>query len=255
MTKTANPISVDEPGAEVTFQIIVVNTSQADTVTLESLIDNVHGDLDGEGTCRMPQQLFPGEDQEPYRCDFTVFVGGSAGDQETNTVTARGTDDGGVEVGDTDQANVAILDSSPTITALKLASPDSVPAEGGLVTFSFTTTNTSQTDTVTLDTLVDSVFGDLDEQGNCSVPQTLVPGESYTCEFQETISGALGSTHLDEIEVTGTSDGGDPVSARAVAIVNFIAATRSIPVLGQFGLLALTILIVLLGVRAARRRK
>ncbi|MEH6610950.1 MAG: hypothetical protein V7696_16400 [Halioglobus sp.] len=253
VTKTANPISVDEPGAEVTFQIVVVNTSQADTVTLESLIDNVHGDLNGQGTCRMPQQLFLGRD--PYRCDFTVFVGGSAGDQETNTVTALGTDDDGLEVEDTDQADVAILGISPTITALKVANPGTVSVEGGSVTFSFTTTNTSQADTVTLDTLIDSVFGDLDGQGSCSVPQTLAPGESYTCEFQETLAGALGETHLDEIEVTGTSEDGDLVSARAVAIVDFIAAIRSIPVLGQFGLLALTILIVLLGVRAAKRRK
>jgi hypothetical protein len=182
-------------------------------------------------------------------------VGGSGGDQETNVVVAAGTDDDGSPVEGSDQANVAILDRPPAITALKVANPPGVPAEGGLVTFSFTTTNTSESDSLTLDTLVDSVFGDLNGRGSCSVPQTLAPGEAYSCAFQETVTGALGDTHLDEIEVTGTSDDGDAVSARAVAIVDFVAAIRSIPALGQLGLVSLAALLVFLGASALSRRK
>ncbi len=254
VSKTAQPSTVLEPGDDVTFTIVVQNTSQSDRIFLESLVDNVYGDLMGQGLCPPPTSLFPGRD--PYRCEFTVFVGGAPGDEELNTVTAAGTDDDGQPVEGSDQASVVVLDSPPSIITTKSATPTSVPTSGATVTFTSTTTNTSAVDSVTLESLVDSVFGDLDGRGTCSVPQTLGPGESYSCTFEESVSGMLGETHLDEIEVSGTSDDGDAVSSRANAIVTFFVMLREavpVPVAGPLGLVLLGLLLGWFGVRRARR--
>jgi len=215
--KTALPTTVDEPGGDIRFGILVFNTSVADSVQLVSLVDNVHGDLIAEGLCPPPGTLAPGSD--PYSCLFTAFVSGPPGYQELNTVTAFGADEDGDPVEDSAQATVTILDVPPSITASKSANPDIVPTQGDTVTFTFTTTNTSQIDSVTLDSLEDSVFGNLVGQGDCNAPQTLVPGEVYSCSIEAFISGNDGDTHSNEFLVKGTSDDGEPVAATAQAIV------------------------------------
>ena len=215
--KTAAPTTINEPGGDINFSILVFNTSVADSVELTSLVDNVHGDLIAEGLCPPLPTLFPGRD--PYRCVFTAYVGGPPGFEERNTVTAIGIDEDGDSVQNSAQATVAILDVPPSITANKAANPDIVPTQGDTVTFTFVTTNTSRIDSVTLDTLEDSVFGNLAGQGTCSVPQTLAPSESYSCTLDAFISGNDGETHSNEFLVTGTSDDGDPLAATAQAIV------------------------------------
>ena len=54
VTKTASPTSVDEPGGNVTFSVTVSNTGTAESVSLTALVDDVHGDLNGQGTCSVP---------------------------------------------------------------------------------------------------------------------------------------------------------------------------------------------------------
>ncbi len=53
--KTASPTALPEPGGPVTFSVTVDNDSSVDGVTLESLVDDIHGDLDGQGDCALPQ--------------------------------------------------------------------------------------------------------------------------------------------------------------------------------------------------------
>ena len=105
VTKTADPTGVSEPGGDVTFTVRIDNTSAVDSVTITSLVDNVHGDLDGQGNCSMPQTIAAGGF---YTCTFTGTVTGNAGEVETNTVTATGTDDDGVPVSGFDSAAVSI---------------------------------------------------------------------------------------------------------------------------------------------------
>ena len=45
--KTANPTMLPEPGGDVTYTIVVTNTSPDETVTLTDLDDNRFGDLLG----------------------------------------------------------------------------------------------------------------------------------------------------------------------------------------------------------------
>ncbi|MEZ4597181.1 MAG: hypothetical protein R3C32_10385 [Chloroflexota bacterium] len=76
VTKTADPDTVPEPSGDVTFSVVIENTSPADAITIDSLVDDVYGDLDGRGTCAVPQGIGPGED---YACSFTGTVAGNAG--------------------------------------------------------------------------------------------------------------------------------------------------------------------------------
>ena len=94
VTKTANPTSLPEPGGNVDFTVRIDNTSAVDTVTISSLIDDIHGNLNGQGNCSVPQVIAVGGF---YECTFTASVNGSPGYSETDTVTASGTDDDGVQ--------------------------------------------------------------------------------------------------------------------------------------------------------------
>ncbi|HEX6850742.1 MAG TPA: hypothetical protein VF139_04985, partial [Candidatus Polarisedimenticolaceae bacterium] len=107
--KTATPGGVVAPGGNVTFTVVVTNLSNSsDPVTITSLVDDVHGNLNGQGSCIVPQLIAP---SGSYTCSFTAFVGVPAGQvtgSETDTVTASGTDDEGTPVSDSDDATVTI---------------------------------------------------------------------------------------------------------------------------------------------------
>ena len=109
VTKTADPTSLGEPGGDFTFSVNVHNDSGVDTVTLESLTDDLYGDLAGLGTCSVPQTIAPGGD---YGCSFTGSFLGSSGDSQTDTVTASGTDDDNAPVSQTGSATVSITDTA-----------------------------------------------------------------------------------------------------------------------------------------------
>jgi hypothetical protein len=85
-TVQATPAALPAPGGPVTFNVHVTNVgdTQAD---LTALTDNFHGDLDGSGTCTLPQAIAPAAS---YDCSFTVNVSGNIGDVQTETITASG---------------------------------------------------------------------------------------------------------------------------------------------------------------------
>ena len=86
VTKTATPGSIPEPGGDVSFAVSVTNTGNV-AVSLTSLVDNVHGDVNGKGSCVVPQSLAPGA---TYACAFTAFVGGVGGTVETRRGHGQG---------------------------------------------------------------------------------------------------------------------------------------------------------------------
>ncbi|MDZ4812052.1 MAG: hypothetical protein SGI99_05465 [Pseudomonadota bacterium] len=74
----------------VTFTARVGNASAAESATLSALLDDVHGNLSGQGNCVLPQSIAVGAF---YECTFTAFVGGLAGSVEVDTITATLSDD------------------------------------------------------------------------------------------------------------------------------------------------------------------
>jgi len=221
VVKTANPISVDEPGGNVTFTVAVTNDSNAeDPVTITSLVDDIHLDLNGQGDCSVPQTIQP---SATYTCSFTAFVAGNAAYTETDTATASGTDDEGNPVSAFDDATVTIVDVLPAISVVKTADPISVDEPGGDVTFTVAVTNDSNAeDPVTITSLVDDIHLDLDGQGDCSVPQTIQPSATYTCSFTAFVAGDGGDTETDTATASGTDDEGNPVSAFDDATVTIL---------------------------------
>lgn len=86
---TADPKSLDEPGGIATITVEVFNDLMgSEDLTITELVDSIHGDLNGLGTCSVPQTLLP---EESYSCSYEMSLKTS----ETIMVTLTGMDDQG----------------------------------------------------------------------------------------------------------------------------------------------------------------
>jgi len=226
VTKTATPGNVLEPGGLVSFSVTINNTSLAssDPVTIDTLNDKRPSpggtvtSLQGVGDCSVPQTIAAGGS---YSCSFDLLVTGNAGDSESDLATASGNDDDGNAVSASDDATVTINDVPSSIQLLKSAAPDTLDEPGGSVIFNLTVNNLSSVDTVTINSLTDTVFGDLDGVGDCSVPRIIAPGNSYNCSFTADLEGEPGAPHMNVATASGVDDDGNPVSDNDGATVNF----------------------------------
>ncbi|MCP4960913.1 MAG: hypothetical protein GY925_16810, partial [Actinomycetia bacterium] len=227
VTKTPDATQLNEPGADVTFTVDIVNQNQDLSVTIDTLDDTVFGDLDGEGDCSLPQTIPPGGS---YECSFTEEITGPGGFVHTNIVTASGVDEDDNPVSDSDDAEVEILDSPSAIEVIKTADPETVTEPGGDVTFTFVVNNLSVADAVTIDTLDDSIYGDLDGQGDCSVPQSLAALGSYECSITVYVSGGPGDLETNVVTAAGEDDDGNPLSDTDDATVTVIGSPSVISV-------------------------
>jgi uncharacterized repeat protein (TIGR01451 family) len=229
--KEVDPSTLNEPGGSATFTVTVTNNSiSSDPVTIADdsqrdpvagLYDSIYGDLNGLGDCTTPQTIAAGGS---YSCTFTAEISGNAGYSETDTVTASGNDDDGNPVSDSDSATVTVLDVESNISLIKTASPTSLDEPGGRATFTITVNNLSTVDSVTINSLDDTIFGDLTSKGDCAtkiVGQTIAPGGSATCMFSENLQGQPSSPHVNKATAQGTDDDGNPVMAMDDATVSF----------------------------------
>ena len=231
VTKDALPTWVLEPGGPVTFTVAVRNTSSLDSVTITSLVDDIHGDLAGKGTCVVPQTLAPGA---TYSCSFTATVSGSAGSAVIDTVTASGKDDDAKLVTDKDTASVAIVDVPPAISLVKSPSVTEVAAPGGVVAFRVTVSSLVS-EALTLVSVRDDHYGNLGDPDNgrvsgnsCAkaVGMTLAPGATYFCEFTAEVAGEAGDVHVNEVTVSVRDDDAAAVAAnRKVSPAGIVSAT------------------------------
>jgi hypothetical protein len=128
---------------------------------------------------------------------------------------------------------VTVTNVAPSISVTKTASPANLPSTGGTVTYTVAITNlSSASDPVTITSLVDNKFGNLNGQGNCVVPQTTLPSQTYTCTFTRVFGPvAIGfSAHTNVVTATGRDDENTPVADDDDATVTFtppIAVTNS----------------------------
>lgn len=89
-------------------------SSNSNPLVLNQLTDDIYGDLNGQGTCLLPQTIQPGDD---YTCAFQGFVERNAGDAEIDTITATAQDDEDNVVSAQDSATVTIGDVLPSLPA------------------------------------------------------------------------------------------------------------------------------------------
>jgi len=216
VTKTANPTSVPETGGNVTFTFSIENKSN-EQLTLNSLTDTVFGNLDGQGTCDVPQTLAIGG---TYSCTLTKYLSSDSLTTHTNIATAVAVDSEGDSATDYDDAIVTFTDIPPQIRMTKTANPTSVPETGGNVTFSFLVENIGVED-VTLNSLSDTVFGDLDGKGTCDVPQTILIGGSYSCTYTVFLSSDSLTAHYNVVTATAVDDDGTSATDDDDATVAF----------------------------------
>ncbi len=231
--KTANPTSVVAPGANVVFDVVVTNTTNV-ALTIRSLVDNVYGDLTQRAgsTCASAigtvLQPAPGPGNT-YSCRFTAAVQGAAGTSHTNIVTVTATDSTGRTVTDDDDAVVTITAVPPTITSTKTATPVSRPEPGGTFTFTFSVTNTGP-NPVTITSLVDNIYGDLNGRGTCAVGAVLATNATYTCSFTGNFTGNAGASQTDVITVTARDNLGQTVTSQSQATVTITDVPPTITV-------------------------
>jgi uncharacterized repeat protein (TIGR01451 family) len=204
VNKVANTTEVPEPGDTVSFTVQVVNNLSG-AITLNSLVDDIHGDLDGEGSCSLAQTINVGES---YTCVFNADVTGNAGDTEMNIVTANASDSELVTIEETDSFTVTVTDVLPSISINKTVDPAFLPEPGGMVTYTVEVDNLS-VEAVTLDSLIDDVYGNLDNQGDCAVNGSIPLGGSYSCSFTASFSGEVGDSETNTVTATASDDEGN----------------------------------------------
>lgn len=124
--KSVLPPSLPAPGGAFTFTVLVTNTG-AETVSILGLTDDVYGDL-GTVAPGSTCNTAPGTVLAPsgtYSCSFTRQFTGSAGAQQTDTVTAVVRDDESNQANASDTATVSLtgpgLAEIPTLDAKALA--------------------------------------------------------------------------------------------------------------------------------------
>lgn len=117
LKKAANPETVSSSGGNVTFSIAVLNGGPG-VFSLRSLVDDRFGDLNGRGTCSLPQAI---DVTSEYACEFTASLSGDPAALHVNVVTGSGVADDGAEMLAADHAVVAFEEIPPTTTTTHAA--------------------------------------------------------------------------------------------------------------------------------------
>jgi uncharacterized repeat protein (TIGR01451 family) len=207
LTKSATPSVLPESGGDSTFTFTVTNQT-AEPFSLNSLVDDKFGDLNGKGSCVTPQTI-PGLGS--YSCTYTVTLGNWTVVPFDNTATATGVDDEGNQASDSDSFRITFTDLMPGLSLTKSATPSVLPESGGDSTFTFTVTNQTE-ESLSLSSLVDDKFGDLNGKGNCVTPQTIVGLGSYSCTYTVSLGNWTTTPFDNTATATGSDDEGNQVS-------------------------------------------
>ena len=216
VTKEASQASVPESGANVTFTISVKNDS-VENFSLTSLVDDKFGNLNGLGTCSVPQSISAGS---TYTCTFAKLLSSEVLLPHVNVVTGSGVDPEQNPASDSDDASVSFTDVLPDISLTKVANPTAVKWTGDLVDYTLTVTN-SGLETLTITSLIDNKLV-LSSSCLALIGQVLAPGAVRTCTVLDVlVSGVAGGTFTNTATVTGVDNEANSDSATASANVNF----------------------------------
>jgi uncharacterized repeat protein (TIGR01451 family) len=207
LTKSASPSVLPESGGDSTFTFTVTNQT-AESFALNALVDDKFGDLNGKGSCVTPQTI---AGLGSYSCTYTVTLGNWTVVPFDNTATATGVDDEGNQASDSDSFRITFTDLMPGLSLTKSATPSVLPESGGDSTFTFTVTNQTA-ESLSLSSLVDDKFGDLNGKGNCVTPQTIVGLGSYSCTYTVTLGDWTVVPFDNTATATGSDDEGNQVS-------------------------------------------
>jgi uncharacterized repeat protein (TIGR01451 family) len=189
VTKTGDTLG--KIGDEVSYSITITNTGVI-TLYKKSIVDDVLGDLT-DGTNAVIDSSDCGASLAPSAsCTITAsyLITGSDPDPLVNTVVATynsKSDLTGQDVAESDDHSVNLF--QPAVQVDKSVAPE-LSKIGDDVTYSFTITNNSSSDSpdLILDSVSDDVLGDLAGDAPSSCDQ-LAPGDSCSFDVDYTIQG------------------------------------------------------------------
>jgi uncharacterized repeat protein (TIGR01451 family) len=216
VSKSASVASVPETGGLVTFTVVVTNNA-VENFTLNSLIDDKFGNLNGVGTCAVPQTIAAGAQ---YSCTFDKTLSSDSLVTHVNTVTASGQDPEGNPASKSDDASVSFSDVLPDISLTKTANPTAARWTGDYIDYTFRITNVG-TETVTVTSFVDDKIM-LSAQCLALVGSVLAPGAYVECvTIDYYLTGTPGGSFINTATAVAKDNEMNSDTANASATVNF----------------------------------
>jgi hypothetical protein len=186
--KTPTRAWVLAPSGTVANKIRVQNTFTDRSMTVTGLTDSALGNLNGSGTCSLPQTLAAGE---MYSCTTaTETISGTAPADVRSTVSATGTANGST-VTDTDTSVVQVIASASTFRLRTVVGPGQVAYPGTTARFSVTMMNLDLERSTTVTSLTSPTFGDVSTE--CGLPKVLGPNQLINCHVDRFVTGSVGS--------------------------------------------------------------
>jgi len=210
---TPSTTSLEEPGGVVAYMVDLVNSGSV-RLTMTELTTDQFGDLLDPANPLVPAETNTCLSAPPslapyggaYRCTFAAEVN-SQPPSFTLTLTASGQEAGGLSVTTTAESTITIENIAASMSLSLGAEPPFISPPGRLVLYNVQVTNTSLVDVITITQMEDEYLGDLNGEGNCELPvANLLPGDAYSCQFADQVSGEDGDQHSREITVRAVSD-------------------------------------------------
>ncbi len=207
------PDSIPEPGGTVSFTVAVSNTGSTD-FELNELSSPQFGDLTDstnpavlnttcEFTPQPPVIIVGGKD---FACSFLGIVTGQPSEFEVIITATGGQDSSGNLLEKSSKGIVQITDVPASLSVSVTPSVSSVLPPGGLVEFTAEVENTGLVDVISIETLNDSILGDLTNKGTCFLPKQIQPGEAFTCTYEREIIGGAGDVLTFVLTAEGVDD-------------------------------------------------
>ena len=225
------PNSIPEPGGLISFTVNISNTGTVDII-LSELTSLQFGDLTDGGnpevsnnTCFFDQEPpLLTSNGEPISCSFLGLINGQPGENLVSITAGDGKDSYGNFLEKSGKASIQITDVPATMAISLTPDPSTIPAPIGQVNFTVSIENLSLVDSITIESLSDSVLGDLNNQGSCSIPQQLQASDSYTCEYVQIVSGKFSESKSFTLTANGIDDDLPPglISGSDQAVVEIV---------------------------------
>lgn len=209
---------------DICGDIASTNTPQVFSQTITTLCTDPEGDGVNLPFCTTWRQ--PGADD---LCDTTAFSTAASWDAYPGSPSKCNC---GV-------LDIAVFTEPPGITVTKTATPDTVPEQGGQVTYTVQVLNDAAVTAITLTSLLDDVYGDITTTGHDGIVATTCAkvkiqagaapdadpttvNNPYVCTFTVNVPpGDTGDTIPDIVEVCGTDTNGVPACGNDDAVVTY----------------------------------
>lgn len=212
LVKSADPLTMPEPGGDFNFTLSIHNTS-AEPVTITNLSDD--NALSAECLDLVGTSIPAGG-----TVSCTYMVSHTNAGSYANTASVTVADNDGSEASDTDTATVEVTDVAPTVVLKKSASPGTMRTPGGDFLFTLEIHNTS-VEPVTITELADTEA--LSAECLALVGTSIPAGGTASCTYTVTHTGE--GEYPNTASVTVVDDDGSPASDSDTVTVTVLNPT------------------------------